>query len=567
VTDDVKVSHSGRTRKDLGELLVEENLITSEQLENALEFQRRQGGELSGILVNQGLVRAEDLATVLSIQLNVPLIDLKRHKIQPGALRLIPEDMARKHTLIPLDVVSDSLVVVMADPEDIRTIEDIKAQSKMRVEVSLGIPSDIERAIDLNYGSSSEIAKQVSQFALPVKEETAVTSELIARTPIAQTVELIITQAVRDGASDIHIEPQEDRLRVRYRIDGILHDMYSLPLTAHAPLVSRVKILAEMNIAEQRRPQDGQFSVQVGNREVDIRVASMETACGERVTLRILDKSLSLFTLPELGFLPDTLRKYQAMLKSPFGLILVGGPTGSGKTTTLYASINQLDRNEYNILTIEDPVEYHFLDVNQTQVNPKAGITFASGLRAAMRHDPDIILVGEIRDKDTAETAVQAALTGHLVFSSIHANDAVSTLFRLMDLGVEPYLISSTLIGIVAQRMVRCICTRCRAPYQPSIEEQIIYEEEMKQSPPTLYKGSGCNFCANTGYWKRTGLFEVLVMSEEIRRMLLSNASAGDITEQALKEGMITMRRDGMLKAREAITTVSEVLRSVFSGS
>jgi len=322
-----------------------------------------------------------------------------------------------------------------------------------------------------------------------------------------------------------------------------------------------------MNIAEQRRPQDGQFSVQVGNRAVDIRVASMETACGERVTLRILDKSLSLFTLPELGFLPDTLRKYQAMLKSPFGLILVGGPTGSGKTTTLYASINQLDRNEYNILTIEDPVEYHFLDVNQTQVNPKAGITFASGLRAAMRHDPDIILVGEIRDKDTAETAVQAALTGHLVFSSIHANDALSTLFRLMDLGVEPYLISSTLSGIIAQRMVRCICTRCRAPYQPSIEEQITYEEEMKQSPPTLYKGSGCNFCANTGYWKRTGLFEVLVMSEEIRRMLLSNASAGDITEQALKEGMITMRRDGMLKAKEAITTVSEVLRSVFSGS
>lgn len=567
MTDDVKVSHSGRTRKGLGELLVEENLITSEQLENALEFQRRQGGELSGILVNQGLVRAEDLATVLSIQLNVPLIDLKRHKVQPGALRLIPEDMARKHTLIPLDVVSDSLVVVMADPEDIRTIEDIKAQSKMRVEVSLGIPSDIERAIDLNYGSSSEIAKQVSQFALPVKEETAVTSELIARTPIAQTVELIITQAVRDGASDIHIEPQEDRLRVRYRIDGILHDMYSLPLTAHAPLVSRVKILAEMNIAEQRRPQDGQFSVQVGNRAVDIRVASMETACGERVTLRILDKSLSLFTLPELGFLPDTLRKYQAMLKSPFGLILVGGPTGSGKTTTLYASINQLDRNEYNILTIEDPIEYHFLDINQTQVNPKAGITFASGLRAAMRHDPDIILVGEIRDKDTAETAVQAALTGHLVFSSIHANDAVSTLFRLMDLGVEPYLISSTLSGIIAQRMVRRICTRCRAPCQPSIEEQITYEEEMKQSPPTLYRGSGCNFCANTGYWKRTGLFEILVMSEEIRRMLLSNASAGDITEQALKEGMITMRRDGMLKAKEAITTVSEVLRSVFSGS
>jgi len=455
------------TRKSLGEMLVEENLITAEQLENALELQRRQGGKLSEILMNQELVKAEDLATVLSVQLNVPLIDLKRHMIQPNALRLIPEDMARKHILIPLDVVDDSLVVVMADPEDIRTIEDIKAQAKTRVEVALGIPSDIERAIDLNYRSSSEIERQVSQFAPLVEEEAEITSELIARTPIAQTVDLLLTQAVRDRASDVHIEPQEDRLRIRYRIDGILHDMFSLPLSAHTPLVSRVKILAEMNIAEQRRPQDGQLSIKVGDKDIDIRAATIETAYGERVTLRILDKSLSLFTLPELGFLPDTLKKCQMMLKSPFGMILAGGPTGSGKTTTLYASINQLDRNERNILTIEDPIEYHFIDINQNQVNPKAGITFASGLRAIMRHDPDIILVGEIRDKDTATTAVQAALTGHLVLSSIHANDAVGVLFRLIDLGVEPYLISSTLVGTVAQRMVRRICPHCRAPFQP----------------------------------------------------------------------------------------------------
>jgi len=502
---------------------------------------------------------------VLSVQLNVPLIDFKRHMVQPNALRLIPQDMARKHTLIPLDVVGDVLVVVMADPEDIRTIEDIKAQAKMRVEVALGIPADIEQAIDLNYRSSVEIEKQVSQFAPTVEEEAEVTPELIARTPIAQSLDLIMAQAVRDRASDVHLEPQVNRLRIRYRIDGVLHDMFSLPLSAHMQLVSRVKILAEMNIAEQRRPQDGQFSIKVGDRDIDIRAATMEMAYGERLTLRILDKSLSLFTLPELGLLPDALEKYRAMLNSPFGLVLVGGPTGSGKTTTLYASINQLDRNERNILTIEDPIEYRFMDINQTQVNSKAGITFASGLRSIMRHDPDVILVGEIRDKDTATTAVQAALTGHLVLSSIHANDAVGVLFRLMDLGVEPYLISSTLVGIVAQRMVRRVCTHCRAPSQPSVEEQVAYDEEMKEQPTTFYSAVGCNLCASTGYRGRTGLFEILVMSEKIRRMSLSNDSASDIRAEALREGMVTMKQDGMLKVKEGTTLISEVLRSVFS--
>ena len=552
-------------RKSLGEMLVEENLITTEQLEQALELQRRDGGKLTEVLVNQEMVKAEDLAAVLSVQLNVPLIDLKGHMVQPNALRLIPEHTARNHTLIPLDVVGDTLVVVMADPEDIRTIEDIKAQAKMRVDVALGIPSDIERAIDLNYRASGEIEKQISQFATPVLEGAKVTSDLIARTPIAQALDLIITQAVRDRASDIHFEPQEVRLRIRYRIDGILHDMFSLPLSAYMPLVSRVKILAEMNIAEQRRPQDGQFSFKVGNRDIDIRAATMETGYGERVTLRILDKSLALFTLPELGFFPDALKKYQSMMKCPFGLILVGGPTGSGKTTTLYASVNQLDRNERNIMTVEDPIEYHFTDINQTQVNPKAGLTFASGLRAIVRHDPDVILVGEIRDKDTAAMAIQAALTGHLVFSSVHANDAVGVLFRLMDLGVEPYLIASTLVGIVAQRMVRRICSHCRAPCQLPVEEQIAYDDEMKEQSTTFYSGAGCNLCANTGYGGRTGIFELLIMTEEIRRILLSSASAGAIRTQALSEGMITMKRDGMLKVKEGITSVSEVMRSVFS--
>ena len=553
------------TRKTLGERLVEEKLITPEQLESAMALQQQQGGRLGDILIKQGLVKPEQLAIILSIHLNLPLIDLKRHVVQPRALRLIPEEMARKRAIIPLDIVNDSLLVVMADPEDIRTIEDIKAQAKMRVEVALGVQSDIERAIDLNYRSSSAIEKQVSQFTPATDNKTEDIAQLAARTPVAETLDLLVAQAVKDRASDIHIEPQEDRLRIRYRIDGILHDMFSFPLNVHAPLLSRVKILSEMDISEQRRPQDGQFSVKLGGKEVDIRTATMETPYGERATLRILDRTLALFTLAELGFQPDVLKKYQALLRSPFGMILVGGPTGSGKTTTLYASVNELDRNELNIMTIEDPIEYSFMDINQSQVNAKAGITFAGGLRAIMRHDPNVILVGEIRDKETVNTAVQAALTGHLVLSSIHANDAVGVLFRLMDLDAEPASISSTLVSIVAQRMLRRICTRCRAPYQPTEEEQQAIKSDIIPPGETFYRGTGCNFCAGTGYRGRTGIFEFLVMSENIRKMLRDRASSSEIRIQAIAEGMVTMKEDGMRKAKEGITSVSEVIRNVFS--
>ena len=553
-------------RKSLEQLLVEEKFITPEQLENALKVQQRQGGRLGEILLQQGLVKAPDLATILSLRLNIPLIDLQRHKIQPEALSLIPEHVARKHTLIPLDVVGNSLVVVMADPQDIQTIEDIKAQVKMNVEVALGVSTDILGAIDLNYRSVAEIEKQVSEFA-PVQEEvTLVTPELVAKTPISQTLDLLLTQAVRDRASDIHIEPQENRLRIRFRIDGILRDVLSLPSGAHTPLISRIKVLAEMNIAEQRRPQDGQFSITVAGRDIDIRTASMSTVYGERVTLRILDKALSLFALPQLGLATDSLKKFQMMMKSPFGLVLVGGPTGSGKTTTLYALINSLDRTENNIMTVEDPVEYHFANINQTRVNPKAGITFANGLRAIMRHDPDVVLVGEIRDNETATIAIQAALTGHLVLSSVHANDAVGVLFRMVDLGIERYMLASTLVGISTQRMVRKLCPHCLAPYQPSPEELAAYDEELSERPITFYgSGLGCNLCGNIGYQGRTGIFETLLMSETIRRMLLTNTSAVDIKAQALQEGMVTMKQDGMLKVKQGITTVSEVLRNVFS--
>jgi type II secretory ATPase GspE/PulE/Tfp pilus assembly ATPase PilB-like protein len=552
-------------KKGLGDILIEEKLVTRAQLEDARETQRRQGGKLSDILLNQGAISTEQMAIVYSIQLNLPLIDLKRHAVQPHALALIPEEMARKYCLIPLDIVNDSLLVVMADPEDVRTVEDVRVQARMRVEVALGVRSDIERAIDLNYRSSGAIARQVSAFSTSPANKQEDPAVVTAKTPVAETLDLLITQAVKDRASDIHIEPQEDRLRVRYRIDSILHDMYSLPLSLHGALVSRVKILSDMDISEQRRPQDGQFSIKLGGNDVDIRAATMETPGGERVTLRILDRSLALFTMAELGFQPGVLQKYRAMLKSPHGMILVGGPTGSGKTTTLYASINELDRNERNIMTIEDPIEYNFLDINQTQVNNKAGITFASGLRSILRHDPDVILIGEIRDRETVTTAILSALTGHLVLSSIHANDAVGVLSRLLDLDVEPASMSSTLIGVLAQRMVRRICPNCKSVYRPSEEEARAFTTEMGTAVPTLYHGTGCNLCASTGYRGRTGIFEFLVMTEPVREMLRARAGTGEIRSQATAEGMITMRRDGMMKVKEGITSISEVMRSVFA--
>lgn len=556
--------------KSLGEMLVESGQITAEQLEIALELQLKQKNRRLGeILVEQGMVTTEDIATMISLQLNLPLIDLKLHMIQPNALQLVSEKTARKHTLVPLDIVGDSLVVVMADPRDMRAIEDVIAQVKMRVQPAVGVPSEIQEAINLNYKARGEIEKEIDQFtASPGPQfgaEAGISEDLVAQAPIVRTVDLLIAQALKERASDIHIEPQENRGRIRYRIDGVLHDSMSLPLNTLEPLVSRVKILAQMDITERRHPQDGQFSIKVGDREADIRAATYETANGETIVLRILDKSLSLLTLPELGLLPEALMKYRNMLKSPHGTILVAGPTGSGKTTTLYASINELDRNERNIVTIEEPIEYRFLDIKQTQVNPKAGITFATGLPAIMRLDPDIILVGEIRDSDTARTAVQAALTGHLVLSSIHANDAVGVMFRLIDLGVEPDLISSALVGVVSQRMVRRICPHCREPYQPSIEERIAYDKEMGQGQANFYHGAGCNLCANTGYLKRTGIFEVLPLSEEVRRLLLKGTSASDLRAQVLSEGMVTVGHDGMLKVKEGITTPHEVLRNVFS--
>jgi general secretion pathway protein E len=557
---------SQASKKKLGEILVELNMLTEKQLTEVLDTQSSEGGRLGEIVIKKGFVDNESLLSVLSLQYQVPVIDLKKKTIQAQALSLVPEEMARKGALIPIELVDDYLVVAMAYPDDLVTLRDVSTRTGKKIQVAMAGVTEIISAIDLNYRASSEIESSLKQVTstTSLKEDSSI--ELTAETPIAQSLYLILRQAVRDRASDVHIEPQPTRVRIRFRIDGGLHDMYYLPLSTHSALISRIKILASMNIAEQRRPQDGQFSIEVGMKEIDIRVATMLTAYGERAALRILDRTLTPLSLEEIGFLPDQLMKYRKVLKSPFGVILVGGPTGSGKTTTLYASLNQFDPNVQNIITVEDPIEYKFENINQTQINPKADITFASGLRSILRHDPDIVLVGEIRDKDTATIVTQAALTGRLVLATIHANDAISVLFRLIDLGIEPYLISPTLISAVSQRMVRRICPHCKIKADVQPLEAEAYFKELGEKPGTLYKGKGCNMCANTGFRGRVALVELFTMSESIRHLILRGAGTDEMKAAALKEGMTTMQRDGMLKAKQGITTIGEVLRSTFSG-
>lgn len=513
--------------------------------------------------VDSEVVTPQEAAMLDAFTLGIPYVDLSMYRIQPEALRLIPESMARKHNAIPLAIIDGALHVAVAEVSNILALEALAARAQMRIEPVVAVAEDIQQAIDRSYKAYGEIQKQFDKTPPPPVEET-VSAEAIAAAPAVRALNLLIEEAIKNRASDIHIEPGEDRLRIRYRIDGVLQETMSLPLSAHAPLISRVKIMANMNIADHR-PQDGQFSIKSKGQEVDIRVATIHTAYGEMGTLRILDKSFAALSLSELGFLPDNLEKYKHMLEAPFGMILISGPTGSGKTTTLYASINHLDCKGRNIITVEDPVEYRFKDINQIQVNPKADLTFATGLRAIMRHDPDVILVGEIRDSETAEIAVQSALTGHLVLSSVHANDTVGVLFRLLDLGVEPFLVSSALIGIISQRLVRRVCPHCRHIRRAPIQGQLAYYKESGEERTEFLYGRGCNSCANTGYLGRTAVFEILPVSEEIRRMILSQAGTGEIRAQAEKEGMVSMQQDGMLKVKAGITTPDEVLRNVFS--
>jgi general secretion pathway protein E len=493
---------------------------------------------------------------------------LRHNSPQPEALSLVPEAMARKYTAIPVFLEGNVLHVAMADSTNILALEALASWSQMRIEPEPATAEEVLEAIDFNYKSYDEIEKQISSISpaeggRPGKKQIAI--DTATEAPVAQALSLIIDEAVKARASDIHIEPGEDRVRVRYRIDGSLHDMFSLPLTTMTPVISRIKILASMNIADHHRPQDGQFSVKAKGRQIDVRVGIIPTVYGEMAVLRLLDKSRATLTLADLGFLSDSLAKYESMLKVPYGIILVSGPTGAGKTTTLYASVNSLDQTERNIITVEDPVEYRFSNINQIQVNPRAGITFASGLRSILRLDPDVILIGEIRDAETANIAIQSALTGHLVLSSIHANDAVGVVLRLIDLGVEPFLVSSALIGVVAQRMVRQLCPNCTRLVEASPEESQVYSREMGEERKEFLYGAGCKACANSGYRGRTGIFEILTTSNDVKRLLVKGTTASELRARAIQEGMSTLLRDGMTKVKNNITTPIEVLRNTYS--
>ncbi len=491
-------------------------------------------------------------------------VDLNTYRLQPEALKLIPLAIALKYNLIPLAVENGTLIVAMAEVHDMLAIQEMAAVCKKRIVPVSADPTQISQAIDYNYKSYGEVEKQLSKVAPQAVVEKAV--EDVSEAPVVRALDLIMNEAAKVRASDIHIEPQVDRLRVRYRIDGVLQEAMSLSLSAHSAIISRIKIMAKMNIADHR-PQDGQLSFTLRNHGIDVRVATINTIYGEMATLRILDKSFAARTLPELGFATGTLNQYQKMLKSPLGMILVCGPTGSGKTTTLYASINNLDRKARKVITIEDPVEYRFPDINQIQVNPKASITFASGVRSFMRHDPDVIMIGEIRDSDTASMATQAALTGQLVLSSLHANDTAGSISRLLDLGIGPYMISSTLVCVVSQRMARRVCPHCRQLTEESSEATTAYFNETGEKRTEFFVGRGCNACAHTGYRGRVAISEIMVMNQSLRSAILKNAGIDEIRDISRKSGMISMWRDGMLKAKEGITTPSEVLRNIlFAG-
>jgi general secretion pathway protein E len=561
---------SSQENNELGMALVKGSFISDSDLKAAEEIAARTDKKLSEVLVQQGLVDSEVLGSVLSLKYGVSVVNLAQLEVQPEAIALVSEQVARKHHILPILVDGDTLTIATNEPQDFRTVNSIAALTRKRIETVIPVGMSLDDAIDANYTLNAQIQQQVSQIAglnLELAAGGAEVSEIDAlkQAPIVQAIDMMLTQAVRDRASDIHIEPQEDCLLVRNRIDGVLHDAVRLPLGVHTAILTRIKVMANLNIAERRRPQDGQFSATVANKKVDFRVGTVEGGHGEMAVLRVLDKSMLLIKLPDLGMSPLVMQPFEKLLGSPFGMILVNGPTGSGKTTTLYAALQRLDAKQRNIMTIEDPIEYSFKGINQIQVNRQAGITFPVGLRAIMRLDPDIILVGEIRDAETASTAVQAAITGHLVLSSIHANDAVSAVIRLIDMGVEPFLVTSAVIGSLSQRLVRRTCPYCHQMAEVPPSEAAAYEAEMGETAVKFSVGRGCNFCSRSGFLGRVGVYELITLSDNVRKMIMKSASAGELKEEAIKEGMISMHRDGMQKVKDGMTTPGEILRNVFT--
>ncbi len=552
-------------RKRIGDILLETGIITPQQLAEALAQQRRTRERLGRVLVDQGAASEKQIAQALAAQLDLPLVALSSARLDPNAVKLIPEILARKRRVVPLRLDGGQVIVAMADPLDVFALDDVGIAARRPVKAVVAVESEVMAAIERAYGMGAAAQAVLGETGeeAPAAEPTGPTSEDGEDAPVVRLVNLILSQALKDRASDVHIEPTESETRVRYRVDGALQTVMSLPKSVQAGLATRLKVLARLNIAERRIPQDGAFEVALDGRRIDFRVSTVPTIFGERIALRLLDKTKGLLTLEQLGLDAQARRRYEGLIRQPYGILLVSGPTGSGKTTTLVSTLALLNSVDKNIITVEDPVEYQLPGVSHIQVSPRAGLTFASGLRSIVRQDPDIIMIGEIRDVETAEIAIHASLTGHLVLTTIHTNDASSALTRLADMGIEPYLIASAVIGVASQRLVRLLCPQCKQP--APIPKEIVswLQSQVKEPlpPAEFQRPIGCAQCRHTGYQGRTGIFEILVVTEALRKRTLARGSAAELAEIARSEAMLSLRADGMLKAMQGLTTVEEVLQ------
>ncbi|MDO7906592.1 type II secretion system ATPase GspE [Paenibacillus sp. JX-17] len=545
-------------KKRLGDLLVESGVITEQQLQEALSEQRTSKRRLGDLMIAQGYITEQQLIEVLEVQLGIPHVNLFKYQIDPALTAIIPESLAKRYQVLPFMKEGSRLMVAMADPLDYFAIEDLRMTTGFRIEPAITSRDELQRAIARHYGLRDSMNQMMGE--LPSQEEIEETEITDEDSPIVKLVNQMIQQAVLLKASDIHMDPGENNLAIRYRIDGQLRTERMIPKQMQGFVTARLKIMARLNIAERRLPQDGRIKMQVDYRMVDIRVSSLPTIHGEKIVLRLLDLSTGVKAIDQLGFNDRNTAAFTEMIERPYGILLITGPTGSGKTTTLYSALNELNQENTNIITVEDPVEYQIEGINQVHVNASIGLTFAAGLRSILRQDPNVVMVGEIRDTETAEIAVRASLTGHLVLSTVHTNDAVSTITRLRDMGIEPYLIASSLIGVVAQRLVRRICPECKTEYVPSAQEEILLHSH-GQHADKLYRGQGCGNCNHTGYRGRMAIHEVLLVDDELRSLITASASVQELQQSAGRQGMIQLLDDGLDKAVRGITTLQEVMR------
>jgi type IV pilus assembly protein PilB len=559
-----------RVRGKAWDVLVSQGKLTEEQLQQALEFQKRNPMELGQVLVSLGFISEADLAQAQARRLNLDYVELTEANVDPEAVSLVPEKLLRKHGALPLYKEDGRLIVAMSDPTDVYALDDLRMTSHCSIVPVVTTEEDLQHVQAMVFSAGAQVAGMLEEAPeMEIEDEDEI--ELGAGTdayeaPVVRLVNSILQRAVAEEASDIHLEPQAQKLEVRLRVDGMLREFMSVPPNLRLGVVARLKILGDLGIAERRLPQDGRFSVRLGEKKVDIRVATLPTVFGEEVVLRLLDTSNLRTDLTELGFAPRDLERYTEVFERPYGTILVTGPTGSGKSTTLYATLNRLNSPERKIITIEDPVEVRMRGINQIQVNPKAGLTFASGLRSILRNDPDVVMVGEIRDSETAKTGVEAALTGHLVLSTLHTNDAPAAVTRLTEMGVEPFLTATAVDCVIAQRLARRLCDRCKRPVE--IDEDVLSRldfpfEHLREGGARFHEAVGCEKCRRSGYRGRMGIYELLVVTDDLKDLILRRASTTEISRVAEEEGMTRLREDGLMKAARGITTIEEVLRTV----